>query len=75
MFFRPYGFNYPEKIRKLIYTTNAIERFNRKLRKVTKTRTVFPTDDLLFKILFLAMKDITAKWYGKHTTGALLSSS
>ena len=44
------------------------------LRKVTKTRTVFPTDDSLFKILILAMKDITAKWYGKsHTTGALSS--
>ena len=56
---------------KLIFTTNAIEGFNRQLRKVTKTRTVFPTDDSLFKILFLAMKDITAKWYGKHTTGAL----
>ena len=60
---------------KLIFTTNAIEGFNRQLRKVTKTRTVFPTDDSLFKILFLAMKDITAKWYGKHTTGALLSPS
>ena len=60
---------------KLIYTTNAIEGFNRQLRKVTKTRTVFPTDDSLFKILFLAMKDITAKWYGKPHTGALLSPS
>ena len=71
----PTFFQYPYEIRKLIYTTNAIEGFNRQLRKVTKTRTVFPTDDSLFKILFLAMKDITAKWYGKHTTGALLSPS
>ena len=59
---------------KLIYTTNAIEGFNRQLRKVTKTRTVFPTDDSLFKILFLAMKDITAKWYGKpHNRGLIIS--
>ena len=72
--FRPYGFTYPEEIRKLIYTTNAIEGFNRQLRKVTKTRTVFPTDDSLFKILFLAMKDITAKWYGKpHNWGLIIS--
>ena len=45
-----------------------------KLRKVTKTRTVFPTDDSLFKILILAMKDITAKWYGKpHNWGLIIS--
>ena len=67
-------FQYPYEIRKLIYTTNAIEGFNRQLRKVTKTRTVFPTDDSLFKILFLAMKDITAKWYGKpHNWGLIIS--
>lgn len=58
-------FSYPVELRKLIYTTNAIEGFNRQLRKVTKTRTVFPTDDALFKLLFLAMTDITAKWTGK----------
>jgi len=58
-------FSYPVELRKLIYTTNAIEGFNRQLRKVTKTRTVFPADDALFKLLFLAMTDITAKWTGK----------
>jgi len=58
-------FSYPVELRKLIYTTNSIEGFNRQLRKVTKTRTIFPTDDALFKLLFLAMKDITAKWTGK----------
>ena len=63
-------FQYPYEMRSLIYTTNAIEGFNRQLRKVTKTRTVFPTDDSLFKLLFLAMRDITAKWYGKpHNPG------
>ena len=67
-------FRYPYEISKHIYTTNAIEEFNRQLRKVTKTRTVFPTDDSLFKILFLAMKDITAKWYGKpHNCGLIIS--
>ena len=45
--------------------TNSIENFNRQLRKVTKQRTIFPTDDSLFKILYLAMMDITKKWTGK----------
>ena len=44
-------FKYPQEVRRLIYTTNAIEGFNRQLRKVTKTRSVFPTDDSLFKML------------------------
>ena len=43
-------------------TTNAIEGFNRQLRKVTKSRTVFPTDDSLLKLLYLATQDITKKW-------------
>ncbi len=58
-------FKYPPELRKLIYTTNAIENFNRQLRKVTKTKTIFPTDESLFKMLYLAMTDITAKWVGK----------
>lgn len=58
-------FKYPAEIRKLIYTTNSIENFNRQLRKVTKSRTVFPTDDALFKMLYLAMTDATKKWTGK----------
>lgn len=58
-------FKYPAEIRRLIYTTNSIENFNRQLRKVTKSRTIFPTDDALFKILYLAMMDITKKWTGK----------
>jgi len=57
-------FKYPPEIRKIIYTTNAIENFNRQLRKVTKSKTIFPTDDALFKILYLAMCDITEKWTG-----------
>lgn len=58
-------FKYPPEIRKLIYTTNSIENFNRQLRKVTKSRTIFPTDDALFKLLYLAMMDITKKWTGR----------
>ena len=53
-------------MRKLIYTTNAIEGFNRQLRKVTKSKAVFPTDDSLFKMLYLAMMDITKKWSGRR---------
>ena len=51
---------------KLIYTTNTIEGFNRQLRKVTKNKSVFPTDDSLLKMLYLAMIDITKKWTGKR---------
>lgn len=58
-------FKYPPEIRRIIYTTNAIENFNRQLRKVTKAKSVFPTDDSLFKSLYLAMMDITKKWTGK----------
>lgn len=58
-------FKYPSELRKLIYTTNSIENFNRQLRKVTKSKTIFPTDDSLFKMLYLAMNDITAKWVGR----------
>ena len=55
-------FKYPAEIRTLIYTTNAIENFNRQLRKVTKTKSAFVSDDALMKILYLATMDITKKW-------------
>ena len=58
-------FKFPQELRKLIYTTNTIEGFNRQLKKVTKAKSVFPTDDSLFKMLYLAMKDITKKWTGR----------
>lgn len=57
-------FKYPDAIRKLIYTTNTIEGFNRQLRKVTKSKTIFPSDDSLMKMLYLATVDITKKWTG-----------
>ncbi len=59
-------FKFPEEVRRLICTTNAIEGFNRQLRKVTKEKSVFPTDDSLFKMLYLAMMNITAKWTGRR---------
>ena len=58
----PTYFMYPETIRCLIHTTNTIEGFNRQLRKVTKSKTVFPSDDSLLKMLYPAMMDITKKW-------------
>lgn len=58
-------FKYPSEIRKLIYTTNPIESFNRGLRKVTKNRGAFTTEDSLIKILYLAVEDISKKWSNK----------
>ena len=55
-------FKYPGEVRKIIYTTNTIEGFNRQLRKVTKSRSIFPTDESLLKLLYLATVDITKKW-------------
>jgi len=55
-------FAYPEEIRKVIYTTNAIESLNMSLRKVTKTRGSFPNDDAMFKLLYLALNNIAKRW-------------
>ena len=55
-------FEYPEEIRRIMYTTNAIESLNRQLRKVTKTTTIFPHDTALNKLLWLAQNDIAKKW-------------
>ena len=55
-------FDYPVQIRRLIYTTNAIEGYNRQLRKVTKTKAVFPTPKSIRKLLYLAHVDIQKKW-------------
>lgn len=67
-------FKYPQEVRTLIYTTNAIEGFNRQLRKVTKSKSVFPTDDSLLKMLYLAMMDITKKWTGKRRDWGVIHS-
>lgn len=55
-------FAYSPIVRKFIYTTNAIENVHRQLRKVTKTTTIFPSDEALTKLLWLAIRDITKKW-------------
>ncbi|MGE5494729.1 MAG: IS256 family transposase [Burkholderiales bacterium] len=67
-------FKYPQEVRTLIYTTNSIENFNRQLRKVTKAKSVFPTDDSLLKMLYLAMIDITKKWTGRRKDWGLIHS-
>jgi putative transposase len=55
-------FGYPQPIRRMIYTTNAIENLNRQFRKVTKTTSVFPHDESLVKLLWLAQTDISQRW-------------
>ena len=54
--------SYPDYIRKAIYTTNAIESLNRSLRKVTKNRGSFPSDESALKLLYLALRNISKKW-------------
>ena len=67
-------FKYPQEVCRLIYMTNAIEGFNQQLRKVTKSKSVFPTDDSLLKMLYLAMMDITKKWTGRRQDWSLIHS-
>jgi transposase-like protein len=55
-------FRYPVEMRKLIYTTNMIESYHRQLRKVTKGKSIFPTDDSLTKMLYLATMEVTKRW-------------
>jgi putative transposase len=55
-------FKYPTEMRRLIYTTNTVEAFHRMLRKFTKTKTNFPTDEALKKSVYLSVKEISKKW-------------
>ena len=55
-------FEYPPQIRKAIYTTHAIESLNRVIRKATKRRKVFPTDDSAGKVIYLAIREASKKW-------------
>ena len=55
-------FNYPEDIRRAIYTTNAIESLNFSLRKVTRNKSSFPDDDSIYKVMYLAIKNASARW-------------
>jgi transposase-like protein len=66
-------FKYPPEIRKLIYTTNMIESYHRQLRKVTKGKAVFPSDEALLKMLYLVTQDVMLKWTGRiHNWGQIL---
>lgn len=53
---------YPQQIRRVIYTTNAIESLNSQFRKVIKNKKVFPSDDAVYKILYLAIRNLEKKW-------------
>ena len=55
-------YKYPEEIRRIIYTTNAVEGFHRMLRKITKTKSSYPTDESLRKSIYLAIQEISKKW-------------
>jgi putative transposase len=55
-------FEYPPEIRKVIYTTNTIESMNMTLRKVTRNHRIFPNDEAAFKVVYLALQNITKKW-------------
>lgn len=55
-------FGFPENIRKIMYTTNAIESLNSQFRKVTKTKLIFPNDESLMKMLYLATEKVSRKW-------------
>ena len=55
-------FKFPHEVRRLIYTTNHVEALHRQFRKVTKSKAVFPTDDALLKMLFLAASNASKKW-------------
>jgi putative transposase len=57
-------FKYPKEIRKIIYTTNIIESFHSQLRKVTKSKRVFPSDMSLFKLLYLVQQNLKEDWIG-----------
>lgn len=55
-------FEYPQEIRKLVYTTNAVEGYHRMVRKFTKAKAIFPTDDSIRKVVYLSVKEIQKKW-------------
>ena len=59
-------FQFSEEIRKIMYTTNILEGLNRQYRKVTKTKSVFPSDQSLEKMLYLASENITKKWTRRY---------
>jgi len=67
-------FAYPVEIRKIIYTTNIIEGLHRQFRKVTKTKAIFPNDDSLKKMLYLASQNIIKKWTQRYKNWDIIIS-
>lgn len=59
-------FQFLEDIRRIMYTTNIIEGLNRQYQKVTKTKSVFPSDSVLEKMLYLASGNVTKKWMQRY---------
>lgn len=55
-------FEYPQEIRKIIYTTNAVEGYHRMVRKFTKSKSIFPTDDAIRKVIYMSVTEISKKW-------------
>ena len=66
-------FAFPPEIRKIIYTTNAVESLNMSLRKITKMRASFPSEQAALKLLYLALKNVSAKWETTHHWAAALN--
>lgn len=65
----------PPELRRLLHTTNAIQGLHMQLRKIVKTRGHFPTDEAAKKLLYLALRNITAKWQrGDHARQAAMPS-
>lgn len=65
-------FEYPAEIRKMIYTTNAIESFNSALRKVTDRKAAFPNEMAVMKILYLRTLDVVKKWTMPYPNWSLI---
>lgn len=55
-------FEFPQEIRKIIYTTNAVESYHRMVRKFTKSKAIFPTDDSIRKVIYMSVREISKKW-------------
>ncbi len=55
-------FNYPREVRRAIYTTNTIESLNMTLRTIIKTRALFPSDEAVFTLFYVALRNISKKW-------------
>ncbi|GEM56934.1 hypothetical protein FC1_01720 [Flavobacterium columnare NBRC 100251 = ATCC 23463] len=62
-------FDFPIEIRKIIHTTNLIENLNEKIRKYTKNKLLFPTDEAVLKSVYLALKEATKKRSMQYKTG------